>query len=335
VSETSQTSQMSQHAEQKPLTPDRLREMLWRMLLIRHFDTRVVEIFQEGLIRGATHSSAGQEAVAVGTCSALDDSDFITSNHRGHGHCIAKGGDVNLMMAELLGKATGLCKGKGGSMHIADLDRGILGANGIVGGGMGIATGAGLSAKMRGSGQVSVCFFGDGAINQGILYESATSAAVWKLPVIYLCENNQYAMSTHISKTSPVADISARAAAWGFPGVTVDGMDVLAVYEAVAAAVERARRGEGPCLIAATTYRYFGHTVVDSQVYRSRDEVNSWRERDAIKRFRAHLAASGVMDESAADALDRKAEQTIEAAIEFGRQSPEPSLDTLMTDIYA
>ena len=317
------------------LTSDRLREMLWRMLLIRHFDTRVVEVFQEGLIRGATHSYAGEEAVAVGACGALHEADYITSTHRGHGHCIAKGGDVNLMMAELLGKATGLCKGKGGSMHIADLDKGILGANGIVGGGVGIATGAALSAKMRGSGQVSVCFFGDGAINQGILYECATSAAVWKLPVIYLCENNQYAMSTHISKTSPVADISARAAAWGFPGVTVDGMDVLAVYEAVAAAVERARSGDGPSLIVATTYRYFGHTVVDSQVYRSREEVDSWRERDAIKQFRTHLASVGVLDEAAADDMDNSARAAIEEAIAFACRSPEPALDTLMTDIYA
>jgi len=311
------------------------REMLRKMLEIRRFDTRLLELYREGLLRGSTHSYVGMEAVAVGACSALRADDYITSTHRGHGHCIAKGGNLDLMMAELLGKATGLCKGKGGSMHIADLGVGILGANGIVGGSIGIATGAALTAKLSGTGRVCVCFFGDGGVNQGILYESANMAAIWKLPVIYVCENNQFAMSTRVTYASSVPDLSARAQAFGIPGASVDGMDVLAVHEAVVQAVLRARAGGGPSFLAATTYRFFGHNVGDSEVYRSRDEVATWRERDPIPRLQSHLVQEGVITEEEAADMERQAAEAVERAIEFAKSSPEPRPETLLDDVYA
>ena len=310
-------------------------DMLRKMYRIRHFETKVIDLFGQGLIRGSTHTYIGMEACAVGACSALRPDDYITSTHRGHGHCIAKGGRLDLMMAELYGKATGYCKGKGGSMHIADVDAGILGANGIVGGGIGIATGAGLSSHLRGVGQVCVCFFGDGGINQGALYENANLAAVWKLPVIYFCENNQYAMSTPIHKATAVTDLSARASAFGMPGVNVDGMDALAVREAVFHAAERARRGEGPSLVIATTYRFEGHNVGDGQRYRTRDEVDEWRKNDPIVRFRETVVRHDLIGDEEADAIDREVVEELEAAIRFAEESPEPAPDTLADDVYA
>jgi TPP-dependent pyruvate/acetoin dehydrogenase alpha subunit len=242
------------------LNRDTLAAMYYRMWLIRYFDWSAMEQYHHDRIRGTTHAYIGEEAVAVGACTALRHDDYITSTHRGHGHCLAKGGDPRAMMAELLGKSSGYCQGKGGSMHIADLDLGILGANGIVGGGIGIATGAAYSADLRGSGQVAVCFFGDGASNQGILMEAANMAAIWKLPVIYLCEENQYAEFSFCRPLIAVEHIADRAQAFGLPGVTVDGNDVLAVYEAAAQAAERARRGAGPTLVVAQTYRIEGHS---------------------------------------------------------------------------
>ncbi|HLG50196.1 MAG TPA: pyruvate dehydrogenase (acetyl-transferring) E1 component subunit alpha [Chloroflexota bacterium] len=318
-----------------PLAKTTMLEMYDRMLTIRRFELRVIELFREGVIRGSTHTYIGMEANAVGCCTALRTDDYITSTHRGHGHCIAKGGDVRLMMAELLGKATGYCKGKGGSMHIADLDMGILGANGIVGGGIGIATGAALSAKMRGSGQVCVCFFGEGGINQGTFHENANLASIWKLPVIYFCENNQYAMSMSVKRATAVADIASRAAAYDMPGVNVDGMDVLAVYEATRQAVERARAGEGPSLIVATTYRFEGHNIGDPQPYRSRDEVEEWRKRDAIERFGRFLIDEGIATRAEIEAIHQAVDQKIDEAVEFARQSPEPELSSLEDDVYA
>jgi pyruvate dehydrogenase E1 component alpha subunit len=275
------------------------------------------------------------EAVAVGACAPLRPDDFITSTHRGHGHCIAKGGDLNLMMAELFGKATGYCKGKGGSMHIADVDLGILGANGVVGGGIGIATGAALSAVIRGTDQVCVCFFGDGAINQGAFYENANIASIWKLPVVYVCENNQYAMSMSSKRAVAISDLSTRAVAFGFPGVSVDGMDVLAVYEAVSEAVARARAGEGPSLVVANTYRFEGHNVGDPQPYRTKEEVQAWRQRDPIVQFRKLLVQRGVLTEGEADDIDRSVHEAIEAAIEFAKASPEPAVASAFEDVYA
>jgi pyruvate dehydrogenase E1 component alpha subunit len=239
------------------------------------------------------------------------------------------------MMAELLGKATGYCKGTGGSMHIADVEAGILGANGIVGGGIGIATGAALSSRLRGNGQVCVCFFGDGGFNQGVLYECANIAAIWKLPVIYFCENNKYAMSTPVHAATAVADLSARAAAFGFPGVNVDGMDAMAVREAVFHAAERGRRGDGPSLIVADTYRYEGHNVGDGQRYRSRDEVEQWRQSDPIERFRDALARQGMIAADDAESIEREVAAELQAAIEFAEASPEPTADTLENDVYA
>jgi pyruvate dehydrogenase E1 component alpha subunit len=239
------------------------------------------------------------------------------------------------MMAELLGKATGYCKGKGGSMHIADLDKGMLGANGIVGGGLGLATGAALSCQLRGNDNVAIAFFGDGGINQGVFYECANMAAAWKLPVIYLCENNQYAMSANIYQMTGLEDLSVRAQAFGFPGVTVDGMNVLAVYETVAAAVARARRGEGPSLVVARTYRLRGHNVGDTERYRTRDEVSRWQANDPIPAFRRILIERGVLTEASAAALEAEVQQALAEAEQFARESPDPALDTLMEDVYA
>ena len=310
-------------------------EMFDRMLTIRLFESRVIELFREGVIRGSTHTYIGMEANAVGACTALRADDFITSTHRGHGHCIAKGGDVRLMMAELLGKATGYCKGKGGSMHIADLDMGILGANGIVGGGMGIATGAGLSSKMRGSGQVAVCFFGDGGLNQGAFHENANLAAIWKLPVIYFCENNQYAMSMPVKQATAASDLADRAVSYNMPGLNVDGMDALAVLDVTRRAVERARDGQGPSLIVSTTYRFEGHNIGDPQPYRSKSEIDEWRRRDSIERLRAQLLEDGVATKAETEAIEEKVRQRIEDAVDFARESPEPDLATLEDDVYA
>jgi len=307
-------------------------EQMWR---IRVFEERAMGLYREGLMRGTTHAYIGMEAVAVGVCAALRDDDYITSTHRGHGHCIAKGGDIPKMFAELLGKATGYCKGKGGSMHIADVDRGILGANGIVGGGMGIATGAALTARLRGRDSVAVCFFGDGALNQGILHEVSNLAAIWRLPVIYCCENNHFAMSARVEQFTSVADPSIRAQSYGMPGVTVDGMDVLAVYETMRAAVARARRGDGPSYVVCDTYRFFGHHIGDPLNYRTREEVEVWRQRDPIARLEGHLIELGVLTEAGAREIEAKIRAELDAAVEFAKQSPEPSADELMEDIYA
>jgi TPP-dependent pyruvate/acetoin dehydrogenase alpha subunit len=239
------------------------------------------------------------------------------------------------MMAELLGKATGYCKGKGGSMHIADIDAGILGANGIVGGGMGIATGAGLSSKMRGSGQVCVCFFGEGGFNQGAFHENANLASIWKLPVIFFCENNQYAMSMSVKRATAVADLTDRAAAYSMPGWGVDGMDVMAVFEATRRAVDRARAGDGPSLIVSTTYRFEGHNIGDPQPYRTKTEVEEWRKRDAIERFRDQLVDEGVATVAETEAIERAIHERIDEAVEFARLSPEPDLASVEEDVYA
>ena len=317
------------------LPAEKLREMYRKMVMIRRFDTRIHDLYNEGLIRGSTHPYLGMEAVAVGAIAALKPDDYISSTHRGHGHCIAKGCDVNLMMAEIIGRATGYCKGKGGSMHIADMDLGMLGANGIVGGGNGLATGAALTAKLKRTGQVAVCFFGDGALNQGSLYECANMAVIWKLPVIYLCENNQYAMSASVKQMTGVRDLTDRATGFGMPGVGVDGMDVGAVYGAVAEAAERARMGDGPSMVVATTYRFGGHHTIDSQVYRTKEEVREWQEKDAIPRFRKYLIARGVLTENSAEALEAEVEAELRDAEAFARSSPEPDASWLYTDVYA
>jgi TPP-dependent pyruvate/acetoin dehydrogenase alpha subunit len=317
------------------LSPAQLVDMLRMMLRIRQFDQRALELYREGVMRGTTHPYIGMEAVAVGTCAALRPADRITSTHRGHGHCLAKGGDPRLMMAELLGKAAGYCKGKGGSMHIADVEAGILGANGIVGGGIGLATGAALAAKLSGGDEVAICFFGDGALNQGIFHEAANMAAIWGLPVVYVCENNQYAMSARADRFTSVPDPSVRSTGYGFPGLSCDGMDALAVYATVGGAVARARAGGGPSLVVCVTYRYLGHHVGDPLNYRDKAEVEAWRTKDPIERLRGVLAERRVLSAADADAVRAEVEREIDDAVAFAKASPEPDVSTLAEDVYA
>jgi len=317
------------------LSSAQLVDMLRMMLRIRQFEQRALELYREGVMRGTTHPYIGMEAVAVGTCAALRPADRITSTHRGHGHCLAKGGDPRLMMAELLGRAAGYCKGKGGSMHIADVEAGILGANGIVGGGMGLATGAALATKLAGRNEVAVCFFGDGALNQGIFHEAANMAAIWGLPVVYVCENNQYAMSARADRFTSVPDPSVRAGSYGFPGLSCDGMDALAVYKTVGGAVARARAGGGPSLVVCVTYRYLGHHVGDPLNYRDKAEVETWRAKDPIERLRAALLERRVLTAAEADGLRAEVEREIDDAVAFAKASPEPDPSTLAEDVYA
>ena len=316
---------------------DQLSAMHHRMWLIRYFDEGARALFMANLLRGTTHTYTGQEGVAVGACAALNRADYITSTHRGHGHCLAKGGDPRRMMAELLGRATGYCKGKGGSMHIADLDLGILGANGIVGGGIALATGAAYSADLRGSGQVTICFFGDGASNQGILMEAGNMASLWKLPIIYLCEQNQYAEFSPSRPFIAAERLELKAQAFGMPGVTVDGNDVLAVHEATGRAVEQARAGGGPTFLVAQTYRIEGHTVGDPLSYVPKDETALWKsaDRDPISRFGQRLIAEFGFGETDLEALRLKARADIDDAIAFGKESPEPEMAALWEDVYA
>ncbi len=314
---------------------ERLVWMLQTMLRIRAFEEKAEELYQLGKVHGTMHLSIGQEAVAAGVCAALRPDDYILSTHRGHGHCIAKGADVRRMMAEFLGKETGCCRGRGGSMHIADAATGNLGANGIVAGGLPIATGVGLSIQIRGTDQVCVAFFGDGAANTGAFHESLNLAAIWSLPVVFVCENNHYAMSMPVQKAMRVARISDRACAYGIPGCTVDGMDAVAVYEAAREAVARARRGEGPTLVECVTYRFRGHSRSDRQRYRTREEVEAWRARDPILVLRGRLLALGILTEEALDRMAQAAREEIEEAVRFAEESPEPDPSTLLEDVYA
>jgi len=318
-----------------PPTTERLISMLHTMLLIRAFEEKADELFALGRVHGTMHLSLGQEAVATGVCAALRPDDYILSTHRGHGHCLAKGADAGLMMAEFLGKETGYCRGRGGSMHIADVSGGNLGANGIVAGGLPIATGVGLSIQVRETGQVCVAFFGDGAANEGAFHESVNLASIWRLPVVFVCENNQYAMSMPVRKSMRIERISERAAAYGIPGLTVDGTDVLDVYEATEAAVALARSGGGPTLLECATYRYKGHSKSDRQRYRTRDEVEAWRRRDPIAQLRARLIAGGVVTDGAAAAMEAETRSAIDDALRFAEESPEPDPASLLDGVYA
>ena len=306
------------------------------MLRIRRFDEGVADLFKEGLVKGTAHSYVGQEAVAAGACAALKLEDFVVSHHRGHGHCIAKGASLAKMMAELMGRVTGYCKGLGGSMHIADLDLNILGANGIVGAGIGIGSGAALSNKLRGTDAVGVVFFGDGACNEGIFHECLNVASVWKLGIVYLCENNQYALSTSMKDSTSIDRFSKRAAGYSMPGVTVDGNDVLAVHAAVEEAVARARKGEGPSFIEALTYRYGDHSMrANLPRYRTDDEVGEWRKLDAIARFEDKLQSEYGFKRDALDRMRADVEAELAAAKEFAVASPEPTLADLEDAVYA
>jgi acetoin:2,6-dichlorophenolindophenol oxidoreductase subunit alpha len=294
------------------------------MLTIRLFEQRVSREFRTGEIPGFVHMYIGEEAVAAGVCANLGDDDYVTSTHRGHGHCIAKGCDLGRMMAEIYGREDGLCKGRGGSMHIADFSRGMLGANAIVGGGIALATGAGLASSVRESGQVAVAFFGDGAANQGVLHESLNLAAIWQLPVVYVCENNGFAESTPSSYATSVPDVATRAVAYGIPGVIADGSDALEVYTAARAAVERARSGAGPTLLEVKTHRFMGHYEGDPDRYRDDGERQATRERDAIARLHDGLVAAGHATADALDAMRSELETEVAQAVEFARASPFP-----------
>lgn len=307
-------------------------EGMWK---IRHFETKVGELFAGGEIPGFVHLYLGQEAVAVGACAALDKDDYITSTHRGHGHIIAKGGVLKYMMAELFGKATGYNKGKGGSMHIAAPSLGILGADGIVGGGIPIATGAALSAKLRKSGQVALCFFGDGASNQGTFHEAINIAASFSLPAVYVCENNLYGVGTRQSQVRKIEDIAERAKAYDIPGVIVAGNDVVAVYQATKEAVNRARAGEGPTLIECKTYRWHTHFEGEPDTYRTPEEVETWKEREPIAPFRRLLVKNNFLTEAEADEVEEGARNEVEEAVRFARSSPSPELELALADVWA
>jgi pyruvate dehydrogenase E1 component alpha subunit len=305
------------------------------MHLIRRFEEKAEDLYALGKVHGTMHLYIGEEAVAVGACLALRPDDYILSTHRGHGHCLAKGADVNLMMAEFFGKEAGYCRGRGGSMHIADLDSGNLGANGVVGGGLPIAPGVGLGLKLQGADRICLCFFGDGASNGGAFHESLNLAAIWRLPVVYLCENNQYGLSMSVKRSMLIEQISQRALAYGIPGVTVDGNDLIAVYAAVREAVACARGGSGPTLIEAVTYRWRGHSRSDRQPYRTREEVKEWQARDPIAGLRTRLLAAGLFDAEMLDQLAAEAHQTIEEAVAFAEAAVDPDPSRVMDGVYA
>ena len=318
------------------LSGDALESLYTTMVRIRRFDEKTTELFSAGLVKGTAHSYVGEEAVAAGACANLREGDYIVGTHRGHGHCIAKGARVDRMMAELMGRADGYCRGLGGSMHIAALDLNILGCNGIVAAGLPIGTGAALAAKLRKTDNVVVAFFGDGGANQGVVHEALNLAAVWKLPAIYLCENNQYALSTATGRTTAGDSIAARAAAYGIPGVRVDGNDVLAVYETVRTAVARARRGEGPTLIEAVTYRWGGHSMrANLPEYRTKEEEREWMERDPVARLGSHLVDGKRATPVRLKELEESVELELDRAVEFAKSSPEPTVELMEASVYA
>ena len=315
--------------------PDELKEVLRKMYLIRRFEEGAEDSYTRGLIHGTMHLSIGQEASAMGICMPLTSQDQITSTHRGHGHCIAKGADVSRMFAEFFGKTTGYCKGRGGSMHIADVSMGNLGANGIVAGGIPIAVGAALSAKKLNNGKVVVSFFGDGANNEGAFHEALNMASIWKLPVIFVCENNGYGMSTSTARSTAVKNIADRAAAYSMPGVVVNGNIFSEVAEASHAAVERARAGKGPTLIESKTYRYRGHSKSDRNRYRSKEEIEDWiSNRDPIMLFEADLKEFGIVDDKGIAAIREAVRAEIEQGIEFAKASPSPDIRDLEQFVY-
>ena len=311
-----------------------LREALRKMHLIRRFEESAEEAYMRGLIHGTMHLSIGQEASAIGMCMPLSDSDYITSTHRGHGHCIGKGAEVRRMFAEFFGRETGYCRGRGGSMHIADPARGNLGANGIVAGGIPIAVGAALSAKRRGSDAVVMSFFGDGANNEGAFHEALNMASVWRLPVIFVCENNQYGMSTSTARSTAVKHIAERAAAYNMPGVTVDGNSFADVANAAFAAADRARQGDGPTLIESKTYRIRGHSRSDRNRYRTKEEIESWQLRDPIVLFETELQSLGLISDAEIVALRAEVEAEIAEGLEYARTSPSPAVADLTRDVY-
>ncbi|MFH1825617.1 MAG: thiamine pyrophosphate-dependent enzyme [Candidatus Firestonebacteria bacterium] len=307
---------------------------LQQMMEIRQFEDKIMDLLAQNISEGGSHLYAGEEAIAVGAMAAIRKDDYITSTHRGHGHCIAKGGNLRELMAEILGKSTGCCKGKGGSLHLADLSTGNLGANGVVGGGFGIATGAGLSIKMRKTNQVVLCFFGDGATNQGLFHECLNMAGTWKLPVVYICENNLYGMSVSVKRASAVTDLTKRSVSYNMPSSSVDGMDILAVKDVVAKYVKYAREGNGSSLIVAETYRYYGHSRSDPRMYRTKEEEKLWHDKDPIKLFSKKCIDNGILTKQEVDNIDKKVQQEIEEATKFAIESPLPKAEELYEDLF-
>ena len=319
------------------ITNKTLLDIHQRMVRIRIFEETAGKMMEDGKIPGALHLYVGQEAIAAGVMVHLSNEDYITSSHRGHGHLIAKGGEYDRMFAELYGKATGYCKGKGGSMHISNLELGMLGANGIVGGGPPIAVGAAFSIKFKQKDNVAVCFFGDGASNEGSFHEAANMAALFKLPCIFVCENNGYGEYTPQANHQAIVDVADRAPGYGMPGVVVDGMDAVAVYEAAGEAIKFARQGGGPTLLECKTYRYYDHVGVRGMglSYRTDEEVEQWRQKDPIMNFEARLAEQGVLSADAARAIHEQVEQDVQAGIAFAESSPMPDPSTITEDVYA
>jgi len=314
---------------------DKLLKIYKKMLEIRKFEKKLYSLFLTGVMPGTMHQYIGQEAIAVGVCENLREDDYITTTHRGHGHYLAKRAPLKELMAELFAKKTGCCRGMGGSMHIAKLSSGILGGGGIVGAGIPIACGAALSAKLRKKGQVVACFFGDGAVNTGAFHEGVNLAAVWKLPVIFVCENNFYAFSTPIKKVVAIENIAERAKGYGIPGVVVDGNDVLEVYEIANQAIKRARKGKGPTLIECKTYRYKGHARFDPATYRPREEVEEWLRKDPLHLYQKKLIKLGIINEKKIKEIEEEVKESIEEAIKFAEESPEPDIRNSLEYVYA
>ena len=328
---------IDQSKTQSGLEAKQLLQMYRRMVMIRLFEEQVNELYTRALMPGLAHLYIGEEAVAVGICEALNSDDYITSTHRGHGHCLAKGAELDRMFAELLGKEAGYCKGKGGSMHIADPDTGNLGANAIVGGSAGIATGAALSAKRLKNGRVSVCFFGDGALGQGLLYEVMNMASLWKLPVIYVCENNLYNEYTHNSETV-AGDMATRATAFGLRAETIDGQDVRTVYQTAKRIIDQTRAGAGPAFLVCNTYRFLGHHVgdVNREYYRSKQEEQKWKtERDPVKLLSDWLTSQKIADRAQLNQIDAEVKAEVDTAVQFAIAAPYPAPDKVDQDIYA
>ncbi len=315
------------------VSEERFLNLYRKLSMIRRFEEKVDELFRQGRIKGAIHVSVGEEAVAVGVAEALSEKDLVMATHRGHGHCIAKGGDISRMMAELFGRSTGYCRGKGGSMHIIDVKKGMLGAVGIVGAGLPIATGVGVAIKMQKTGQVCACLFGDGASNGGMFHEALNVAALWKLPIVFVCENNLYGLSVSMKKSSAVKDIAVRAKAYDIPGAVVDGMDVLAVWKATEKAVRRARDGRGPSLLECKTYRFLGHSRGDPPYgpYRTQEELETWKKRDPF----LLLIEQGGLTSNEVERIDNEVSEVVEEAVRFAEESPEPEASVGLEDIYA
>jgi len=329
------TTEVDHHRLLDELPREKLGWMLQRMCEIRYFEEKAEDLYIRGLVHGTMHLSIGMEAGSVGSIATLRPEDLIIHHHRGHGHTIAKGADLTIMMAEFLGRETGYCRGRGGSMHIADIPGGNLGATGVVGGGIPTAVGIGLALQMHRSEQILLSYFGDGATNEGEFHESLNMASTWKLPVVFICDNNQYGMSMHMSKVMNIKKISERAASYGIPGVTVDGNDVLAVYEAVLAADERARSGQGPSLVDCLTYRWRGHSKSDRNLYRTAQEIEEWKHKCPIKRFKNVLVEGGAMTRDEVEGIDQAAKTAVDHAAEEALTFPEPSPENMEDEVYA